>query len=146
MITDAYVYLSTNDKTQYAFESEGIQGKIIKIVKFSQLNNGYWNLGFGDWEDGNINDKVISNNQDAIKVIKTVAKVTIEFFKEYPKSIVVIDPVDEKRKKLYNIAFQRHYKEIEPIFNVIGFFENKKVKFSLGKDYDGFEISLKFDV
>ena len=31
MITETYAYLSTKDKTQFVFQSEGIRGGIIKI-------------------------------------------------------------------------------------------------------------------
>ena len=91
MITETYQYLFTNGKTQFVFQSEGIQGNIIKIVQFSILNNGKWNLGFGDFKAGLIDDKVLSNNHDVVRVISTVAKITIDFFEKYPKSMVVIE-------------------------------------------------------
>ena len=146
MITETYKYLSTNTKTQFVFQSEGIQGNIIKIVQFSFLNNGKCNLGFGDFKAGTIDDKVLSNNQDAIRVIRTVAKITIEFFEKYPKSRVIIDPVDEKRKKLYNIVFKRHFKEIEANFQIIGYIEDRAEAYMPKNFYDSFEISLKFEL
>ncbi len=54
----------------------------------------------------------MSNNEDVVKVIATVAKITYEFFDNHPQSIVIIKPIDEKRKKLYSIVFQRHFKDI----------------------------------
>lgn len=92
--------------TRFAFQSESDKGKIVKIIEFYFLDNGKWNLGFGDWNKGTVDDKVVSNNQDTMKVIRTVANVTIAFFKEYPSSVVVIEPVDEKRKRFYNLIFK----------------------------------------
>ena len=146
MITETYKYLSTSTKTQFIFQSEGIQGNTIKIVQFSLLSNGKWNLGFGDFKTGIIDDMVLSNNHDAIRVISTVAKITMEFFEQYPKSIVVIDPVDEKRKKLYNIVFKRHFKEIEANFQIIGYIEDKAEAYMPKFFYESFEISLKFEL
>ena len=71
MITDAYRFIAVQRKTRFIFESEGKQGKIIKIIQFTQLESNEWNLGFGDLKDGNIDDLIISNNDDIFKVIKT---------------------------------------------------------------------------
>jgi hypothetical protein len=146
MITDSYEFLTTARKTRYIFESEGNQGKIIKIVIFTPLEKGEWNLGFGDLREGIIDDSIVSNNQDVFMVMKTIAKIIFVFFQEYPNSIIVIKPVDEKRKRLYNAIFQRHFKDIDPDFNIIGLLENKKNSYSSQINYDSFEISLKFDL
>ena len=144
MITESYRYLATKRKTQYTFQSEGLQGKIVKIILFDLQDNGEWNLGFGDWSKGKVDDSVISNNHDAFKVIGTVAKATLDFFEEYPESIVIIKPVDEKRKKLYNTVFQRHFKDINPLFDVVGFINGEKEVYSPQKFFDSFKIPLKF--
>ena len=34
MITDTYRYSSPKRKTRFAFQSEGVNGKIVKIVEF----------------------------------------------------------------------------------------------------------------
>ena len=81
-----------------------------------------------------------------MKVIRTVANVTVEFFKQYPDSVVVIEPVDEKRKKFYNLIFQRYYKDINPYFNILGKSENQEETYLIEKFYDSFEISLKFEL
>ena len=85
----------------------------------------------------------MTNNHDVVKVIGTVAKVTYDFFKKYPDAVVVIDPIDEKRERLYNIVFQRHYAFISNDFHIIG--EKNKVPevYSPVKMYDLFELFLK---
>ena len=146
MITDAYRFIAVQRKTRFIFESEGKQGKIIKIIQFTQLESNEWNLGFGDLKDGNIDDLIISNNDDIFKVIKTVAKVVTVFFQAYPKSTVIIKPIDEKRKKLYNSVFRRHFKDIIIDFNILAIAENNKEAYSPQKNYDSFEITLKFEL
>ena len=145
MITDSYPYFATKNKTSFVFESTGNQGTIIKIILFTLLESGEWNLGFGDWNNGEIDDLTISNNHDLIKVIQTVAKATYVFFEEYPESIVIIKPVDERRKRLYNLVFQRHIQAIELVFNVVGIINDVKEPFLPKKMYDNFEITLKFE-
>ena len=143
MINDSYYFEATNNNTLFAFESEGVKGKILKLVVFEITVDGKWNLAFGDVKNGDIDDSVITNNQDAIKVIRTVAKITMIFFEDYPLSTILINPVDEKRKRLYNFAFQRHFNDIEPIFKIIGFLKGVEETYTPLKMYDSFQISLK---
>lgn len=144
MIKDIYPYFPIREHLLFAFVSEGINGDIYKLIAFTPTDDGKWNLGFGDWkDDGVVDDRVMTNNHDVVKVIGTVAKVTYDFFKKYPDAVVVIDPVDEKRKRLYNVVFQRHYAFISNDFHIIG--ERQKVMetYSPIETYDRFELFLK---
>jgi hypothetical protein len=143
MIENIYPYFPIKDKLLYLFFSEGVKGKIPKVIIFTIEKQGKWNLAFGDWKNNDIDDEVMTNNQDVVKVIGTVAKVTYDFFEKYPKAVLVINPVDEKRKKLYNIIFQRHFKTIKNDFKIIGFIGNRKRIYSTKNFYDKFELSLK---
>jgi hypothetical protein len=143
MIEDYYKYVAATKGESFMFVSEGIKGTILKFVEFTPLTNDDWNLGFGDFKNGEIDDIVMTNNQDVIKVIRTVAQITIEFFKKYPHAIVVIKPVDEKRKKLYNIVFQRHFAEIDALFDIIAYLGIRKEIYHVETIYDSFELSLK---
>lgn len=120
MIEQPYLYYVLKEKTQYIFKSVG-EKAVIKIVIFTPLRGNIWNLGFGDLEnDGSINDTVITNNQDASKVLRTVAKIAIDFLTKYPNYVLEIKPVDSKRKRLYNGVFQRYFEEMSDIFQIIG--------------------------
>ena len=143
MIKDAYEYFSLKDDILYGFMSEGTKGTIVKVIIFTLLDNGKWNLAFGDWQNKDVDDKVMSNNQDVVKVIGTVAKVTYNFFENYPDAILIIDPVDEKRKKLYNIVFQRHFETIKKDFKIIALLGKRRRIYSPNRMYDRFELLLK---
>ena len=95
------------------------------------------------WENNDVDDKVMTNNQDVVKVIGTVAKVTYVFFDNYRDAIVAIKPVDEKRKKLYNIVFQRHYDVLKAEFHILGLKNDEVEIYSPEKLYDSFELFLK---
>ena len=59
----------------FEFISEGPKGQIPKLVKFTETNlKGLFNLAFGDKDQhtGEINDTVISNNDDSEKILATV--------------------------------------------------------------------------
>ncbi len=142
MIRDTYPLYPLNDLL-FSFHSEGVQGKILKIIIFTLQEDGKWNLAFGDWRNKKVDDKVMSNNEDVVKVIGTVAKAAYKFFENHPDATLEIKPIDEKRRKLYNIVFQRHFYEIVPNFQIMGFIGKQKEIYSPEKLYDSFELSVK---
>lgn len=145
MIDEHYRFLDLDNKTFYLFQSEGRQGKVMKAVAFTLDNDNLWNLGFGDLKNGKIDDSVITNNFDVPKVMRTIAKIIFDFIEQHPDKFVIIKPVDEKRKRLYNRIFQRHYEDIEPIFELIGIIGYHIEPYSKEKSYDFFVLKLKSD-
>jgi hypothetical protein len=95
MITESYDYLTSKNKEQYFFESIGEQGSIIKVVLITHIEDDLWNLGFGDLNQGKIDDSVVSNNQDIVKIMGTIAKIVYEYSKEFPYRRIKINPIDE---------------------------------------------------
>jgi hypothetical protein len=146
MIKEHYKYYAVKNKTFFFFESFGVQGRIIKVVEIREFEENRWNLGFGDWNKGLIDDKIMTNNNDVVKVIGTVAKIAYDFFENYPNATIVIEPVDDKRKQLYNYVFQRHHKAIESTFIIKGLIGDTEELYSVENFYDGFEIKRKFEL
>jgi hypothetical protein len=56
---------------------------------------------------------------------------------------LVIKPVDDKRKKLYNIVFRRHHETINESLLVTGLIGETAENYLPQTMYDSFEISLK---
>ncbi len=144
MITEHYDYFAYESKTLYLFESEGEQGAIIKIVMFTPYESNFWNLAFGDVNDNSIDDSVISNNHDIVKIMSTIGKIVYDFSAQYPTRGIYIRPVDEKRKKLYNHVFRRNYDAISRVFDVLGIFDAIEEEYSPKKSYDVFKLKRKF--
>jgi hypothetical protein len=144
MIADSYDYIAFKDKPFYYFESEGKQGKIPKIILFTHINKNLWNLAFGDVHKGNIDDSIISNNHDIVKLLSTIAKVVYEFSEQYPTRHIRIKPVDDKRGRLYNHIFRRNYVVINTTFHIIGINKRKKEDYTPEKFYEYFELKRKF--
>ena len=144
MINQAYAYRELIPQTHYYFESVGEKGKIVKIVAFFPLEDNVWNLGFGDLQDdGSVDDLVTTNNEDARKVLQTVAKIAIDYLVQFPNRTLEIKPSDEKRKRLYNGVFQRYFSDIELIFNITGFLVTNKERYAPSIFYDKFRITIK---
>lgn len=142
MIENAYPYLTSGKKTQVAFQSLGPKGIVIKIIRFEHVKDNCWNLGFGDYKHGKIETSRLTNNGDVVKVLATVAAAILTFLEEYPDRIVQIMPIDEKRKRLFNLVFSRIWEQIQEKVRIIGLKENRRGDFSPGKFYDSFEITL----
>jgi hypothetical protein len=144
MIAEHYDYFAYESKTLYLFESEGEQGTIVKIVIFSPYEGIFWNLAFGDIIGNSIDDSVVSNNYDIVKVMSTIGKIVYDFSAQYPNRGIYIRPVDEKRKKLYNHVFRRNYDAINRVFDVTGILETIEEDYSSKKSYDVFKLKRKF--
>ena len=65
MNIERYEYLVSADYLDYEFHSDGPNGKIKKIIRFTKTNAAYlsiYNLALGDLsENGNINDIAIGD-------------------------------------------------------------------------------------
>lgn len=146
MITEFYDYLDSEDKTQFFFVSEGKQGKIIKMVLFTHLRDDLWNLGFGDLNKGQIDDSIVSNNHDIVKLIGTIAKIVYDFSDVFPLRRIEINPIDEKRKRLYHHIFRRNYDTINADFQVRGVYKGRddEEDYSREKIYDFIRLTRKF--
>ena len=110
---EGYAVFESDEATKFQFESIGKKGTIKKIVRFTKMEERFWNLAFGDANEQDFDDLSISNNQDIRKVIQTVANISHLFLETYPKRKIFISPVDEKRKSLYNFVFRHHYEELQ---------------------------------
>jgi hypothetical protein len=142
-----YDYLISEDFLSYYFCSVGPNGNIKKIIQLTLVNlpsNSYFNLSFGDLnEDGTINDLSTTNNNDAEKVLATVARAVIVFTKIYPKAVVYVQGSTISRTRRYQMAINKFWKEIDPIFMVFGFEKEGFEPFRSGKNYLAFAVKRK---
>ncbi|MEM1122876.1 MAG: hypothetical protein AAGJ18_20700 [Bacteroidota bacterium] len=120
MIQDAYRLYRANNKLEFQFESTGKNGIIQKIILYQPIGKNRFNLAFGDRKGNDIDDKVVSNNGDLIKVVSTVALSVYQFFEDNPTATIEIQGVDMKRLRLYNHIFKRKKTEIETLFILKG--------------------------
>lgn len=149
MNLEQYNIEASNDFLEYHFYSEGPKGAIKKVVRFTKVNASsftYYNLGFGDWkeEDNAIDDFVISNNQDAERVLATVAATVMDFSNHYPDFFIYAEGSTNSRTRRYQMGINKYWKEIESIFEVFGLVENEGFKsFEKGRNYLAFIIRRK---
>ena len=148
----------------FTFDSEGIHGKIRKIVTIDRIDEPfvdlipghYYNLAFGDlkiengfWE---MDDGARTNNGDMSKVIATVAQIAIDFlcknreavlfFKGYPDSKSV-KPGRNQRNMLYQRVINSNWEFLSGKFVIKGFNSEEYADYARGQPFDAILISCK---
>ena len=142
-IKESYPTRSINKNLVYIFKSQSEKRIINKVVVFQLEKKNTYNLAFGDeGKKGRIDVHVVSNNNDLVKVISTVAFIVHDFFGHYPNAKISIKGVDERRLKLYNVIFKRYHGDVIQKFEVNGFRDGKEEKYNPNESYDKFEIMI----
>jgi len=91
MILDRYELKAGRNLTTFEFLSQGPKGQITKFIQFQQTNlPNLYNLAFGDINPvtGQLDDKVITDNEDSEKVLATVVAAVYAFTEQYQNAWV----------------------------------------------------------
>jgi hypothetical protein len=130
----------------FEFISEGPKGEIPKIVKYSETNlKGLYNLAFGDKDHltGEINDDVISNNNDSEKVLATVVATLYAFTDKHPDAFVLATGSTRSRTRLYRMGISKYFEEIQKDYAIYGLSSEEWVLFEKGIEYEAFLAKRK---
>ena len=123
MKLDRYELAAEASLMVFEFVSEGPRGKIRKLVQFNETNlKGFYNLAFGDLDvvTGEINDSIVSNNNDSDKVLATVVATVYAFTEKYPESWIYATGSTKSRTRLYRIGLTKYWAEIVKDFELYG--------------------------
>lgn len=145
MNQERYPFSTNQNHLNFEFESDGPNGKIKKVVRFSPENaNGttFFNLAFGHLNEatGELDDKVVSNNQDRTKILATVAATVIEFTAHFPDIPVFATGSNPARTRLYQMGVAANLREIETILEVYGLKEGDWHRFKKNVNYEAFLV------
>lgn len=140
---DRYPVEASTSLLEFEFYSEGPKGRVkkrVKIVQFGRDSTVY-NLGFGDiGANGEIDDLVVTNNNDSQKVLATVAHAVYEFFEKHPHCFIYAAGSTKARTRLYRIGIANNLAEITTDFVVYGFCEDTWEIFRREKNFEAFLI------
>lgn len=150
---DKYFFVKTIERHRYDFNSEGPKGIIRKIVLYDNMEFqpfAIFTLGFGDWEEptGDINDTVVTNNNDRRKVLTTVAATVLQFMRDRPNTGVFAQGSTPARNRLYQMGIGLVWDEIKFEMDLFGKLGDLWFKFEKGINYEAFTIapkSMNFD-
>jgi hypothetical protein len=141
MFADQGYSYSTNDSfLDYEFESTGPKGVIKKVARFSAIGENLYNFGFGDLDEstGEISDTSVSNNGDDDKILITLARIIFLFTLAYPPAAVFIRGTSPSRTRRYQMGINKHWEQINPVFEVFGLKNEKWEPFRKDENYEAF--------
>ena len=133
---------------EYFFYSEGPKGRIKKIITFRHvvgMSSNVFNLAFGDWEEatGRLNDRSVSNNNDQLKVLNTVAKATKDFLEFRPGAFILMRGSTSSRIRLYQMTIATFWHDINQQYELYGKFGEEWISFRKGLNFEEFMIFRK---
>jgi len=134
----------------FEFESEGPKGKIRKVVYYQIVEPKYhekpsFNLFFGDWDDiiRRPDDKRVTNNGDAIKVLATVAHTIITATNVWGGCTIYVRGSTVSRTRLYQIKIKAHWTAINKLFFIQGSINGRWEEFRKDKSYEAFSVTRR---
>lgn len=142
----SYHLESSFDAEWHFFKSISEQKMIEKAVIFTPIDkeNGIYELIFGDLENGIVNVKNVSHNQDTVRVLTTVIKTVYLFFERNPQKTVIFMGSSTARNRLYRGLISKLVDEAIDYFEVLGTnSDGLDEVFVKNKDYFAFKIKLK---
>ena len=142
-----YEYKADEDLHFYEFVSVGENGEVKKVVEYSRMNiENFYNLGFGDYDEERqeVNDRVVTNNGDSLKVLATVASTVYAFTGRHPDAHIFATGSTEVRTRLYRMGITNNLVEIRKDFHVYGMRQDETFEeFIVREDYVGFLITKR---
>lgn len=131
----------------YSFFSSGPKGTIHKVARFSALAENVYNFGFGDYEPatGKTSDVVNSNNGDAAKIMGTLGSIIYDFTNVFSEAAIFVHGTSAAKTRFYQFSINKHWEEINPIFEVIGLKNDKWESFEKVINYQAFIERRKDD-
>ena len=135
-------YNYTSDRTfrAYSFLSNGPNGPIQKIAKFTEMGQNIFNFGFGDYDPAtnDISDTSVSNNFDTDVIMGTLGSIIYNFTNVFLEAAIFIQGTDKPRTRLYQMNINKHWERISPIFDVFGLNGERWEVFRKGINFDSF--------
>ena len=126
--------------TVFEFVSDGPQGKIPKLIKYSKTSEkDIYNLAFGNKNiNGEIDDLAVSNNGDSEKILATVVSTVYRFTEKHPERIILATGSTKARTRLYRMGITKYIPEIKKDFEVFGFKDDGWHPFRKDIEYEAF--------
>ena len=141
-----YDFETSEDTLRFEFDSVSPQKHIRKVVEYTPLpdNPRIYNLGFGDLrEDGNIDDLIVSNNQDMEMILSTVVQTIFKFFELKPTNTIIFLGSTKSRTRLYQIVITKYLLEAADFLTVRGIRNGRAELFVENQNYEAFLINIK---
>jgi hypothetical protein len=148
MERERYELERTVNGLDFVFFSEGPKGRIAKGIRFREvkgIGRNTFNLAFGDLKEdtGRLDDRAITNNDDRLKVLNTVAAAIVDFLSFRPTAIILVKGSSLSRVRLYQMMIASIWSNIHQQFEVYGRMGREWAPFQIGLNYEEFILFKK---
>jgi hypothetical protein len=141
-----YELTAESDLCVFEFISEGPKGNIHKLIKFSETAlKDFFNLAFGDKDllNGEIDDKVVSNNGDSERILATIVSAIYAFTDREKDAWVYATGSTGSRTRLYRMGVTKYIDEAKQDFHVFGLYNGEWEDFTKDIAYTAFLVKRK---
>jgi hypothetical protein len=146
MNIDRYQLKAGKNLVSFEFISIGPKGRIPKLIYFKPTDDpGVHNLAFGDKDlkTGRLDDLVVSDNGDSVRILATVVGAVYAFTDKYPNVWVFATGSTAARNRLYRMGVSKYFEKANDDFYILGESNNAWEPFVVGKDYEAFVVKRK---
>jgi hypothetical protein len=128
------------DENIFSFLSIGKNGIILKMVEIVEIQEGIYNLGFGDYNfaTNSVDDKANSNNGDIEKVLATIFGIMINFLEKNPNKTIFFSGSTPLRTQFYQRIVNTYFDEFSTILEIQGNREGEYEPFQKNREYESF--------
>jgi hypothetical protein len=128
---------NSKDWMVFRFWSDGPKGRVWKVVQFTPMaKRGYYNLAMGDWNGSGVLDFFTqTDNGDRDRILATVAVIVFGWTERFPKRKVIFQGNTLAKTRLYRMAINRAWDELNKVFLIQGLEYTPEDKLVL-VDYD----------
>lgn len=124
MLLEKYDFKGSDEGTYFEFISNGPKGNIIKAVQFTLIDpiEQTYSLGLGDRDPftNQIDDEVVTDNKDTIKVLATIGEIGRQFLESNPKAKIVFEGNTETKNRLYRMGINCNLDELNSKYVIFG--------------------------
>jgi hypothetical protein len=116
------------------------------LSNFFEIDENLYNLGFGDFDaiTNQIDDKVVSDNGDLIKVMATVISLALKFLDDNPIAFIFFEGSTPQRTQFYQWIINRYYDDVIHTIKIYGVNNGASEPFQKTKVYESFLIQKLF--
>lgn len=143
MHLENYALERGEDFRTYAFFSEGPKEKIEKLIQFSLVEgNNVFNLVYGDCDpdSGEIDDMIVTDNDDSEKVFATVVAAVYSFCEKFPDAWVYTTGSTASRTRLYHMGINKYFDIVKNDFIIYVITQNGWERYIKSNNYQAFVI------
>lgn len=134
------------DENSFSFLSIGKSGIILKMVEIVEIQDGIYNLGFGDYNFAteSVDDKANSNNGDIEKVLATIFGIMIDFLERNPTKTIFFAGSTPVRTQVYQRIINIYFDEFSTVLAIQGNVNGQYEPFQKNRQYESFLVKKLF--